>query len=236
MEIEGVLNISQTLTKMDQFERLYTAAYGPLIKRFVYERLVANIIRTFDLKHVTKAPIIPRLSTDIGYLNMIGATYINRTILKFERRFLGNTTEFPFDKPGEVDIHNRKLIAMLLDLQTLNSFGEKVLFRKAVKLLHEEYVVFYVQYYKYKRQVNRKEVIDVEEAVDVGEVDDAIPKDPEAPRAMNASSFLSNGLGSSDSFPNSSSDKGKLSEAELQAANATSERKVYHKNLKHWCD
>ena len=81
---------------MDQFERLYTAAYGPLIKRFVYERLVANIIRTFDLKHVTKAPIIPRLSTDIGYLNMIGATYINRTILEFERRFLGNTTEVPF--------------------------------------------------------------------------------------------------------------------------------------------
>ena len=74
-----------------------------------------------------------------------------------------------------------------------------MLFRKEVKLLHEEYVVFSVQYYKYKQKVNRKEVIDVEEAVYGGEVDDEIPKDPEAPRDMNASYFLSHGLGSLDS-------------------------------------
>ena len=96
--------------------------------------------------------------------------------------------------------------------------------------------MFSVQYYKYERQVNRKEVIDVEEAVDVGEVNDSIPKDLEAPRDTNDSSFISHGLGSSDSFSNSSSDKSELSEAELQAAGATAASKVYRKKLKHWCD
>ena len=43
-------------------------------------------------------------------------------------------------------------------------------------------------------------------------------------------------MGSLDSFLNSSSDEGELSEAELQAADATAARKVYRKNLKHWCD
>ena len=137
---------------MAQFERPYTAAYGTLIKRFVYERLLANIIRLVDLKHVTKAPIFPRLSIDVEYLIMIGATCCNRAILEFEHLFLGNKTEVPFTTPGEVDIKNRQLIAMLLDLWTLNSFGERVLFRKAMKLLHEEYFVFSVQYYKCKRK------------------------------------------------------------------------------------
>ena len=84
--------------------------------------------------------------------------------------------------------------------------------------------------------MNRKEVIDVEEAVDVVEVDDAIPKDQDAPRAMNDSSFLSHGLGILDSFLNSSSDEGELSEAELQAADATAARKLSQKKLNHWCD
>ena len=100
MEIKGVLNISKTLTKMAQFERPYTTAYGPLIKSFLYERLVANIIRLVDLKHVTKSPILPRLSTDFGSLTMLGATSRNLDILEFECRFLGNTTEVPFATPG----------------------------------------------------------------------------------------------------------------------------------------
>ena len=100
LEIKGVLNISQTLTKMAQFKRPYTAVYGPLIKRFVYERLATNIIRIVDLKHVTKSPILPRLSTGVGYLTMIGATCRNRAILEFERRFLGYTTEVPFATYG----------------------------------------------------------------------------------------------------------------------------------------
>ena len=53
---------------------------------------------------------------------------------------------------------------------------------------------------------------------------------------MNVLSFLSYGLGISDNFSNSSSEEGELSEAELQAADATAARKVYRKKLKHWCD
>ena len=49
-------------------------------------------------------------------------------------------------------------------------------------------------------------------------------------------SILSHGLGSLDSFSNSSSDKGKIPEADLQADDAMAARKVYWKKLKHWRD
>ena len=105
-DIEGVLKISQTLANMAHFERPYNTAYVPFIKRFVYERLVANIIRVVDLKNVMKAPILPRLSTDVGYLTMICATFRNQSILEFECRLLVNKTEVPFATPGEVEINN----------------------------------------------------------------------------------------------------------------------------------
>ena len=101
MDIEGVLKISQILTNMAHFERPYTTAYGPFIKTFEYERLVAYIIGLVNLKHVTKVPILPRISTDVGYLTMICATFCNQSILEFECRLLVNTTEVPFSTPGE---------------------------------------------------------------------------------------------------------------------------------------
>ena len=74
VEIEGVLNITQVLTKMSQFEQLYTGAYGPLIKRSVYEGLTASTIWLVDLKTVKQSPRLPRVQLDVDSMTMIGAT------------------------------------------------------------------------------------------------------------------------------------------------------------------
>ena len=50
--IEGVLNILQVLTKMSQYEKLYTGDYSTFIKQHVYQLLHRNTIRLVELKSV----------------------------------------------------------------------------------------------------------------------------------------------------------------------------------------
>ena len=120
MEIEGVLNIPQALTKMSQYEKLYTGVYSTLIKRHVYHMLHRNTIRLVELKLVKQPTQLQRVNSDVQPMTMLGSTCRKRALLEFEQRFIQNTSEVTFDDPCEIDINDQKLISMLLDLQTLN--------------------------------------------------------------------------------------------------------------------
>ena len=97
-------------------------------------------------------------------MTMVGSTCHNRDLLEFERRFTRNTSEVPFEHPGEIQINERKLISMLLYLQTLNYRGHADIHRKAIKFLLKECVWFSVQLYKYDRAVKKEELSDEEES------------------------------------------------------------------------
>ena len=135
MDIEGFLNISQVLTKMSQYEKLYTGAYSTFIKRHVYQLLRRNTIWIVDLKSVKQQPQLPRVNLDVRSMTMLGSTCHNSYLLEFERRFMRNISEVPFGDPGEIDIIDRKLISMLLDLRIFNYLVHAYIYKKAIKLL-----------------------------------------------------------------------------------------------------
>ena len=133
-----------------------------MIKRHVYQLLRRNTIRLVDLKSVKQFPQLPRVNSDVWSMPMLGYTCRNRALLEFERRFMRNTSEVPFDDPGEIEINKRQLISMLLDLRTLNYLGNADIYRKATKLLLKGYVRLSVQFYKYERVVKKEDLDDVE--------------------------------------------------------------------------
>ena len=155
MEIEVVLNISQVLTKMLQYENLYTGAYSTFIKRHVYQLLRRNTIWIVHLKSVKQQPQLLRVNSDVRSMTMLGSTCHNRALLESKQRFMQNKSEVPFEDPGEIEINERQLISMLLDLRSLNYLGHSDIYRKAIKLLLKEYVRFSVQFYKYERVVKK---------------------------------------------------------------------------------
>ena len=104
MEIEVVLNISQVLTKMLQYENLYTGAYSTFIKRHVYQLLRRNTIWIVHLKSVKQQPQLLRVNSDVRSMTMLGSTCLNRDLLEFERRFMQNISEVPFEDPGEIEM------------------------------------------------------------------------------------------------------------------------------------
>ena len=94
---------------------------------------------------------------------MLGSTCRNRALLEFERRFMRNTSELPFEDPGEIEINDQQLIYMLLNLRTLNYLCHADIYRKAINIFLKEYVWFSVQFYKYERAVKKAELADAEE-------------------------------------------------------------------------
>ena len=236
VEIEGVLNITQVLTKMSQFERLYTGAYSTFIKRYVYKRLRAPTIPLVDLKAVKAPPKLPRVKTDIQSMTMVGATCRNRAILEFKRWFLGNKTEEAFIVPGDVETNNRQMIAMLLDLRTLNHVGDTELFKKGVTLLYEEYILFSVQYFKFEREAEKAACAIMPPSGDVTTEQRETAIDQPNPTTNSASLQLLQLLDRSDESVHS---EGKSSEEETeedkQAADAEEARSTIRKKLKNWC-
>ena len=93
-----------------------------------------NAIRIVDLKLVKQSPWLPRVNYDVRSMTMLGSNYRKMDLLGFERRFMCNTLELPFENPGEIEINDRQMISMLLDLQTLNYLGHADIYRKAMKI------------------------------------------------------------------------------------------------------
>eukprot|EP00966_Prymnesium_polylepis_P326748 7382651-Prymnesium_polylepis.1 len=92
-EVEAVLDLTKITTHLSQYEKLYTGAFGGLIKSTTMAGLRSNTLNVIDLKAVTKSPKLPRVSMDVTKLSAIGATCRVRATLEGERRFCGNKGE-----------------------------------------------------------------------------------------------------------------------------------------------
>ena len=94
-----------------------------------------NTIQLVDLKSANQLPQLPRVNLDVWSLTMLGSICCNRFLLEIEQRFMWNTSELPFEDPGEIDINDRQLISMLLDLRIFNYLVQAYIYKKAIKLL-----------------------------------------------------------------------------------------------------
>lgn len=234
IEIEGVLNITQVLTKMAQYEKLYTGSYGTLIKRHVYSSLKSRSIKLIDQEAVKEAPRLPRVDADVAAMTYVGATCRNRAILEFERRFMGNTTEETYHGGAQQVLTNdRQLMAMFLDLRTLNYLGDKAVYTRVTALLADEYASFSVQYFKYEREAARRvaangEPVEADAVVDV-------PMDVDVTTATpnTASTYLQESSDESEGNSTSSEDVHQ-SEESMQKADEEVARATFKKKMRKW--
>ena len=93
LEFEAVLNISQLLSKMAQYEKLYNGGYGPMIKKLVYNNLRSDTISVIDMEKIGVSPKLPQKLINVQDLSINGSQCLDQVILEFENHFLGNTTE-----------------------------------------------------------------------------------------------------------------------------------------------
>ena len=230
VEIEGVLNISQMLKNMSQYEKLYTGAYSNLIKRHVYQLLRRNFIWLVDLKSVKQPTQLPRVNSDVRSMTMIGSTCRNRALLEFERRLIWNTSEVPFEYPVGIDTNDRQLISTLLDLRTLKYLGHTDIYRKLINILLKEYVRFSVQFYKYERAVKKEELGDAEKSKD----DDNVVTIIISTNAANTDyTHLQNASDSSSESSFNSSEQD--CEETLQSDDAYNANISLNMDIKRWC-
>jgi hypothetical protein len=153
-EFEAVLSITQVLTKMAQYEELYTAAYGPIIKLLTYKKLTAQTISVIAAEQVTASPKPPRVDRPVDDLTPAGKECLERAVIEFQRRFMGNTGDTR-EVDGELEINDRQLAAILLDVRTCGAAGSflgPAQVKAAYKALKTIYVDFAVVYGKSDRE------------------------------------------------------------------------------------
>jgi hypothetical protein len=147
-EFEAVLFITQTITKLAQFEKLYMAAFAPIIKAAVYSKLCAPTIKVIDLDAVTDDPILPRIERAVTDMTETGKMCRLRAIIEFERRFMGSTSQERLHDPDtyQFEINGRVLVATLLDLRTLHRCHHLTVPQRAAAKteLQTRYITFYV--------------------------------------------------------------------------------------------
>ena len=81
-EVEGILDLVRYLTTVAQYENYYMAAYGPVFKLNLYEKLRASTIDLVDLSLWDKARWhAPRISVNVNTLSDIGKEVRRRAIL-----------------------------------------------------------------------------------------------------------------------------------------------------------
>lgn len=107
-EFEAILSITLILTTMAQYERLYRAAYGAIIKQLTYDRLVSPTIMVAKADVNTKSPRLVQEPIEVGSMTAAGSTCLERAIIETEQRFLGSTSEERLPVPGIVEIHDRQ--------------------------------------------------------------------------------------------------------------------------------
>ena len=104
--VEGVLHITQILTTMWQYETLYCAAFGPIIKLMVYNMLTSGKVACVAQKLVTAAPSVIQKDIVVEHTTKVGKDCLDQAILEFKRRFLGNTTESKFEMLHSIVIND----------------------------------------------------------------------------------------------------------------------------------
>jgi hypothetical protein len=141
LEFEVVLNISQLLTKMAQYEKLYNGGYGAVIKKVVYNNLRSDTISVIDMENIGVSPKLPRKLINVEDLSVSVAKCLDWAILEFECCFLGNTTENKFTDPGKILQTDQELLATILDLWIIHVLDREEA-KRAMHLLEIEYINF----------------------------------------------------------------------------------------------
>ena len=158
-EFEGVLNVSRALTTIAQYESKYNAACGPVVKLMVYKNLNAPKIKVVDCNNWKLAPRAPRTELAITEMSELGKKCVKRATVEFERRFMGNKEEAPFNlqlppRQGRLDVNDRQKVAMFLDprikrnAQVMDRNG----WDNAGGVLQREHIKFYSQCKVYDRK------------------------------------------------------------------------------------
>ena len=128
--------------QLAQFESLFTGAYGPLILGATYKKLTATHISVIDGPNVTKQLPLPRISKAVLEFSPVSREMLRRTVLEFQRRYCGNTTETVVDGLNLV-IGDRELVVTYLDLRTVGaSHLTSEQRRRAKDLLRSAYIKF----------------------------------------------------------------------------------------------
>ena len=196
-EIEAVLDITQVLTKLAQYESLYMAAYSPVVKQMVYDRLCASTIAIIDQDSVTEDPKLPRNVIAVTDMTDIGRTCRERAIIEFERRFLQSKLDvrLPLDSPLRfIHINDRQLAATLIDLRTAKCAHLTPSQRTAAQsALSTRYVAFYVQYFAFER-AEKAEAATAQRAAEAAVAAAATVPVVVAKKAKTADSALASGM------------------------------------------
>ena len=88
-EVEGVLNIQQSLTTLSQNESRFNGAFAGPIKQRTRNKLVAPTIDLINLDRWVKYSNLAQVAKAVVDLTENGNTCRKRALLECERRFLG---------------------------------------------------------------------------------------------------------------------------------------------------
>ena len=158
-EMEGVLDSVRFLTTTMQYEKKYMGAYGPVVKLYVYKRLTSDTISLVDHDNWGLKTRAPRVTVNVSELSDGGCTTLNRAVIEFERRFMGNTANTSFKEQGKeeerININERQQIAMCLDPRVKGNTDimSKDDWIQAFAILKKEYLKVYVEMEAYKRKL-----------------------------------------------------------------------------------
>ena len=116
-EFEAILDITRKQTTLVQYEKNFTAGYGPVIKKHTYESLKSDKIFTIDTGNWKTKSSPPRVELEVNNMSSDGKICRERAILEFERRMMGNNTEEIFDNntDNKLIINSRQQVALYLD-------------------------------------------------------------------------------------------------------------------------
>ena len=71
-EFEAILDITRKQTTLAQYEKNYTAGYGPVIKRYTYEALKSDIIFAINTMDWKTKPLPPRVEVEVNNMSSDG--------------------------------------------------------------------------------------------------------------------------------------------------------------------
>lgn len=151
-EVEGVLDITKTMSTLSQSESAFLGAYGPVLKSMTLKRLRRPELMVIDTAAVARNKVLlTRKVVAEDDLSDVGRTALARARLEAERRWCGNDTE-EADNISTPTMADRERIAILLDLRTLKANGFTAeAFTEAEKLLEDLYVSFAKRAMQYEK-------------------------------------------------------------------------------------
>ena len=163
-EVEGVLNISKMIATFSQYETKCVGAYGPLVKKLVYDKLCSDSVRLVDHDTWGLSTKTPRIPISVQSFTVFGKNVLQRATLEMERRCMGNTHDLRTfvelgKSKGIIRLTDREKAVVFLDMRVM---GEEALmgtqgWKVSWKQTQKYCVKFYVQCKSYQRKKKEQE-------------------------------------------------------------------------------